>query len=372
MIRCGCKPLSNFSYQWSEELGDNKVKAAMKQKRYVAPAAERPTARPCYGSPLRAAADGGARAPFIVSRFLQLISQLSFMEPDDTSYPQDKLRKIRDVDTEVQGNCASAWYRGRYISIDESMIRCLSQFCSFLQFLPRKPIKWGIKAFLVVDAAADYALKWSIYTGKTEASGAEMGMIDQLVCETLLDGSYNNSGTVVFMDSFFCTIAIFKKLALRGIYAVGPCKHRRPNKDAGASSWPFVEMAKTALSYLDRGFRREAKTPIPGTSLFLHASMWVDTKVRAAQRRASQFSHCLAHFLSVRAAAHRPRGEFHSLNTSSARAPVRCAAGPPAHVHCLHSLNIHCRAEVQREARRLRCCSRLHQSRRIHILHGRR
>jgi hypothetical protein len=33
MIRCGCAPLSNFSYQWSDELGDNKIKAAMTQKR---------------------------------------------------------------------------------------------------------------------------------------------------------------------------------------------------------------------------------------------------------------------------------------------------------------------------------------------------
>jgi hypothetical protein len=204
------------------------------------------------------------------------------MEPDDERYPQDKLRKIRDVDTEVQENCRKAWYRGRYISIDESMIRCLSQFCSFLQFLPRKPIKWGIKAFLIVDAAADYALKWSIYTGKAEASGAEAGMIDQLVCETLLDKSYDWNGAIVFMDSFFCTISIFKKLALRGIYAVGPCKHRRPSKDAGSSSWPFVEMAKSSLSFLARGFRREAKTSIPGSLMFLHASMWVDTKVSHA------------------------------------------------------------------------------------------
>lgn len=36
MIRCGCRPLSNFSYQWAEELGDHKIKAAMKQKRWVA------------------------------------------------------------------------------------------------------------------------------------------------------------------------------------------------------------------------------------------------------------------------------------------------------------------------------------------------
>lgn len=73
--------------------------------------------------------------------------------------PADKAYKIRELDDALQENCGSAWVLSKYLAIDESMMRCASRYCPILQYLPRKPVKWGIKAFMLVDAKFNYAFK---------------------------------------------------------------------------------------------------------------------------------------------------------------------------------------------------------------------
>jgi hypothetical protein len=116
--------------------------------------------------------------------------------------------------------CALAWVAYSFLALDESMIRCNSRFCSWRQYLPRKPIKWGIKAYVLACSVGTFCLSWSIYTGKsttTDEAGDSAGFILKLVTEVLVTPFYDHGGFVLFMDSFFCTIPIFKLLALRGI-----------------------------------------------------------------------------------------------------------------------------------------------------------
>ena len=36
----------------------------------------------------------------------------------------------------------------------------------FLQYIAKKPHKWGMKAFVVVDLKTGYIYNWKLYTGK--------------------------------------------------------------------------------------------------------------------------------------------------------------------------------------------------------------
>ena len=39
---------------------------------------------------------------------------------------------------------------------------------SFIQYLPKKPTKWGMKAFVLADSRNGYTYNWRLYTGEHE------------------------------------------------------------------------------------------------------------------------------------------------------------------------------------------------------------
>ena len=52
----------------------------------------------------------------------------------------------------------------RQISIDESMIS-FKGMLGWLQYMQKKPIKWGIKAWVLTDSSSGYVWNFHIYTG---------------------------------------------------------------------------------------------------------------------------------------------------------------------------------------------------------------
>ena len=58
----------------------------------------------------------------------------------------------------------SAYTPGHEIVLDESMIGFKGRM-GFLQYMPKKPTKWGLKAFVVADSVTDYGCNWKLYIG---------------------------------------------------------------------------------------------------------------------------------------------------------------------------------------------------------------
>ena len=56
------------------------------------------------------------------------------------------------------------FYPFQDLSADETMVGFRGRFGS-TQYTPYKPIKWGIKAFTLVDAKTGYMLNILVYTG---------------------------------------------------------------------------------------------------------------------------------------------------------------------------------------------------------------
>jgi len=170
--------------------------------------------------------------------------------------------------------CALGWILHQFLCIDESMIRCNSRWCSFLQSMLRKPIKRGIKVFCLADAVSNYLFSWDVYT-------APLGWtVHNLVCGTLLPADFDNNDHVLVVDNYFVGVKLFVDLAKRAIYAVGTSKLVRP-ANVTDGSWPFQTYAKTLMERVDRGWRRIARYVIPGMETDDHtiqASVWRDNK----------------------------------------------------------------------------------------------
>ena len=73
--------------------------------------------------------------------------------------------------------CKSSYIPSQCVSVDESMIN-FQGTCrlSFLQYLPKKPKKWGMKAWVLADNG--YTWNWDL-TGKSDAP-----KIFSLICLT--------------------------------------------------------------------------------------------------------------------------------------------------------------------------------------------
>ena len=57
-------------------------------------------------------------------------------------------------------NFKLAYKLGRELSLDESIIG-LKGRVRFIQYMPKKPNKWGMKAFVLADATTGYTYNWS-------------------------------------------------------------------------------------------------------------------------------------------------------------------------------------------------------------------
>ena len=58
----------------------------------------------------------------------------------------------------------SLYQPSKNISIDDTIVGFQSRFGA-IQYVPQKPTKWGMKAFLLADSANGYLLDCLVYTG---------------------------------------------------------------------------------------------------------------------------------------------------------------------------------------------------------------
>ena len=99
----------------------------------------------------------------LVMKFIHLNDNTRYIPKGQPGY--DALYKIRPFLEPLHANFQSCYTMGREISVDESMVSYKGRL-SFLQYLPNKPNKWGMKAYVLADSLSGYTYKWRLYTGK--------------------------------------------------------------------------------------------------------------------------------------------------------------------------------------------------------------
>ena len=96
----------------------------------------------------------------LLMRFLHLNDSSQYKgEPG-----HDPLYKVRPFLTPLVDHFQSSYTLHREVSVDESMIGFKGRL-GFIQYMPKKPTKWGMKAFVLSDAQTGYMYNWHLYTG---------------------------------------------------------------------------------------------------------------------------------------------------------------------------------------------------------------
>lgn len=104
----------------------------------------------------------------LLLRFLHLNDSTKYIPKGEPGY--DPLYKLRPFVDPLIANFKAAFTLGRELSVDEGMIGFKGRLW-FLQYMPKKPTKWGMKAFVLADSATGYTYNWKLYTGNFSKIG---------------------------------------------------------------------------------------------------------------------------------------------------------------------------------------------------------
>lgn len=155
-------------------------------------------------------------------RFLEISRYIHFVD-NSTLQPRgspghDCLGKVRPVIKHLSVKCAQSYHPHKEVAVDEAMIKFQGR-SSLKQYMPQKPIKRGIKVWVLGDSQTGYFSKFDIYCGK----GSSPENLGTRVVKTLtepLKGKFHH----VYFDNFFTNEQLMTELEENGVYACGTAR----------------------------------------------------------------------------------------------------------------------------------------------------
>jgi hypothetical protein len=146
-------------------------------------------------------------------RFQQISRVLRF---DDASTRRqrrttDKLAPIRTVFDVWQATLEDAFVPFENVTVDEQLLTYRGR-CPFIQYIPSKPGKYGIKFWMLCDSKTSYVSRVQVYTGRLpEAEAARETKQGQRVVQELCKNLVG-SGRNVTCDNFFTSLELIQNL----------------------------------------------------------------------------------------------------------------------------------------------------------------
>ena len=99
----------------------------------------------------------------MILKFFHVNDNSKYIRRGESGY--DPLFKIRPLLESLLQNFQNSYTPNREMSIDEAMVSFKGR-AWFMQYMPKKPKKWGLKAFSLADSKTGYTLNWKLYAGK--------------------------------------------------------------------------------------------------------------------------------------------------------------------------------------------------------------
>ena len=156
-----------------------------------------------------------------LQRYLHFVNNDNLVPRGQKGY--DRLGKVRPVLEYVTARCREVYMPQKEVAVDEAMIKFQGR-SSLKQYMPQKPIKRGIKVWVLGDSSNGYFVDFTVYTGK-EGNVAVKGLGFQVVLSLAkqLQGKHH----VVYFDNFFTSVELLEELLKWGLYACGTVRSNR-------------------------------------------------------------------------------------------------------------------------------------------------
>lgn len=93
----------------------------------------------------------------------------------------DKLYKLRWFMNFLNDKFMTVYVPEGHFTLDESMIKFKGRL-QFRQYMPAKPIKWGVKVWTLAESTTGYMSRFQVYTGR-DGNDQEHGLSHRVVMD---------------------------------------------------------------------------------------------------------------------------------------------------------------------------------------------
>ena len=182
------------------------------------------------------------------TRFQNIISCLRF---DDKRTREERKRidtfaAIREIWSYFQDCLQTCYTPGSNVTIDEQLLGFRGK-CSFRQFMPKKPDKYGLKFWLCVDVDSHYVFDAFPYVGRQPNEQRQTQNGAKVVLKLLkpLYGSNRN----VTMDNFFTSVPLAQQLQTKNLTLIGTMRKTNQKYLSSFSPTKTVNLALHSLVF---------------------------------------------------------------------------------------------------------------------------
>ena len=166
-----------------------------------------------------------------IQQYFHLNDSHAELRKEDVGY--DRLQKIRPLLSICKETFRANFNPARELSIDEGMVKFKGRL-GFIQYMPMKPTKRGIKVRMLASPANGYTHEVDVYCGQSDGMTAEHGLGYNVVMK--LSTPYHGKGHHIFYDNFFSSVELLRDLLKKSTYACGNMRSNRrgyPLKNVG-------------------------------------------------------------------------------------------------------------------------------------------
>ena len=151
-----------------------------------------------------------------IYRYLHLANNDKQAPRDSPNF--NRLHKLGILPCELSLRFLAMYLPEQNLSIDEQIIGTKSRI-SFIQYMPKKSKKFGIKVWVLFEAKTGYCLQFQIYTGKSENEGAERGLTYRVILDLL--HNYLGKNFHVYFDKFYASYKLVHDLQNKSTFSCG-------------------------------------------------------------------------------------------------------------------------------------------------------
>ena len=168
-------------------------------------------------------------------RFSVLMAFLHVVHPD-TEDPGDKLRKVNAFISYFKSRCLSLYQSKQNVAIDERMVKSRHR-SGIRQYIRDKPIKWGVKFWVLAYSSNGYTVDFNVYIGRHAGETVSDKDLGYDVVMKLIQ-RFHHQGYHLFFDNFNSLVVLFRDLFDVGVLATGTISERQfPESMKNGKQW---------------------------------------------------------------------------------------------------------------------------------------
>jgi DNA polymerase III epsilon subunit-like protein len=141
---------------------------------------------------------------------------------DRTAEDYDPSYKVAEVRDYLEDRYRRLFVPGQQLSLDETLIRAFGRI-KFKVRIVTKAARYGIKIYVITDAATAFVLRVLIYTGKTTYYADSEAQAEKKTVQVVnrLVEPFVGSHRTIYVDRFYTSMDLLKSLAEKNLYITG-------------------------------------------------------------------------------------------------------------------------------------------------------